>query len=78
MARLDKERQQELEPKRMQFAINQIESLGFDIIQKTKTSIQFVFKNEIVTFFPYSGWGSGKSIKDGRGINNLLKQISND
>ena len=34
-----------------------------------------MFDNEKVKFFPYSGWHTGKSIKDGRGIENLLKQL---
>jgi len=38
--------------------------------------LQFSFKDEIVTLYPYSGWHTGKSITDGRGINKLLTQIS--
>lgn len=30
---------------------------------------------EIVHFYPYSGWHTGKSINDGRGWNNLYNQI---
>lgn len=78
MARLEIDRQKKLEPKRFQYAIEKIESLGFEVTNQTNTSFQFIYKNENVTFFPYSGWASGKSIKDGRGIENLLKQIKND
>jgi hypothetical protein len=34
-----------------------------------------MFKNELVKFFPYSGWHTGKSIVDGRGIKKLLAQL---
>lgn len=75
MARLDTDRQHELEPKRIQFAIDQITNLGFEITYKDKTKIQFVYKKETVTLFPYSGWHTGKSIQDGRGIQNLIIQL---
>lgn len=75
MARLDIERQKELEPKRLEFAKNVITNLGFEIIFENENQLQFMFKNEKVTLFPFSGWHTGKSIKDGRGIENLIKQI---
>ncbi len=75
MPRLDIERQMELEPKRMQYAKEQITALGYTIDKETTTSLTFQYKGFPVTIFPYSGWHSGKTIKDGRGIDNLLKQI---
>lgn len=75
MARLDTERQKELEPQRMENAKEEFERLGYKIISETANSLQIIFKNEIVYFFPYTGWASGKSIKDGRGLYNLLKQL---
>lgn len=76
MGRLDIERQNELEPFRVRYAKGKIQELGYEIVSETKTAINFEFKGSIVTFYPYSGWHSGKTIKDGRGINNLLKQLS--
>lgn len=76
MARQDIEMQKELEPKRMDYARRKILELGFAIEQETKTAIRFRFKGELVTIFPYSGWHTGKSIVDGRGINNLLLQLT--
>lgn len=74
--RLDTERQQEFEPKRMQHAINQLESLGFKVIKiLNNNELWFSFNGSVVRFFPYSGWHTGKTIKDGRGIENLLKQL---
>lgn len=75
MPRLDQERQKRLEPQRIAYAIEQIEKLGYEIIYKDYMEIRFVFKGSIVTLFPYSGWHTGKTIKDGRGIQNLLNQI---
>ncbi len=75
MSRLNKERQSQLEPERMANAKKQIEDLGFEIIVEKQTSLTFMYNNEYVTIFPYSGWHTGKSIKDGRGLDNLLKQL---
>ena len=76
MARLNIERQQELEPERMSFAIQEIEKLGYNVTKYSDSRLEFIFKNHIVIFYPYSGWHTGKSIQDGRGLNNLLKQLN--
>ncbi len=73
--RLDKERETELQPKRMEYACSKIAELGFKYIADN-TKVCFQYKGHQVTFFPYSGWHTGKSIKDGRGLQNLLKQIT--
>lgn len=73
--RLNKERESTLQPKRINHATEEITALGFVITKTTSTYIQFVFKKQTVTFYPYSGWASGKGIKDGRGLENLLKQL---
>lgn len=75
MARLNEDRQKELEPSRSVFAKQEITKLGFEIIFENNSQIQFIFKGEIITLFPYSGWHSGKTIRDGRGIKKLLNQI---
>lgn len=78
MARLDKERQQELEPQRINFAVQKLSEIGIEVTSKDSTKITFDWKGNKITFFPYSGWHTGKGIKDGRGINNLLKQLQNE
>lgn len=75
MARLDKDRQSELEPKRISFAVEQLAKIGIEIDYEDDTKIKFMHKGEEVTLFPYSGWHTGKSIKDGRGINKLINQL---
>lgn len=74
MSRLNIERQKELEPQRIEFAKQEIKKLGLDPIVYDK-KITFLFNDELITFFPYSGWASGKGITAGRGLNNLLKQL---
>ena len=73
--RLDIEKQNRMEPERISHAKKQFEKLGIKITETTDRFIAFIYKDQNVTFWPYSGWHSGSSIKDGRGLNNLLKQI---
>lgn len=53
----------------------EITNLGLKITSITQKMIEFEFKGHTVRFYPYSGWATGKSIKDGRGLNNLIKQL---
>lgn len=73
--RLNKERQAELEPRRMEDAKDQLELWGYEIVCETNNMLQFYFKDHLITFWPYSGWASGKTIKDGRGAERLFVQI---
>lgn len=73
--RLDQNREKELNPKRMQYAKDQLILRNIPIISIDEYSIQFQYNGEICRFYPYTGWFTGKSIKDGRGIRNLLKQL---
>lgn len=75
MPRLDKERQAQLEPKRINQALDVINGLGLKVTSVSKTEIKFIFKEHTVTFFPYSGWHTGKTIVDGRGWQKLYNQI---
>ena len=81
MPRQDIERQKRLEPIRMQKAIESIEALGYEVKQIGESQIQFKYPNDfsgkIVRYYPYSGWARGANIKDGRGLNELLRQIKN-
>lgn len=73
--RLNTERQNKLEPIRMQIAINEILRLGLKITNCTDKMIEFEYKGSNIKYYPYSGWATGKTIKDGRGLNNLIKQL---
>lgn len=74
--RLNQEREKRLQPKRMQTAINKISGLGYELFDVTEKSISFLFKGNKVTYWPYSGWASGKTINDDRGLTKLLHQIA--
>ena len=74
MGRLNIDRQNRLEPERLKHAKKKIEELGYIVEEGDKVLI-FEFRGEKVRFFYYSGWHSGKTIEDGRGLQNLLKQI---
>ncbi len=71
---IDKDKKIELQPGRMEYAIKELSSI-VSLTSITETEIQFYWKGELVRFFPYTGWHSGKTIVDGRGIHNLIKQL---
>jgi len=75
MARLNIERQRELEPKRMEYVTSVLNSMGYSTVSLTDKSISFDFKGNKITIFPYSGYFSGKGVIAGRGIEKLIKQI---
>lgn len=64
MARLDTERQNELGPKRMEYAEEQLKKLGFSYLVHDGNKITFFFKDEKIQLFPFTGWHTGKSIVD--------------
>ncbi len=76
MSRLDQKRQKELEPQRMRFAKDKIEDLGLDVEEQGDTCLKFNYKDEPILFYPYSGWATGKTIEDGRGLHRLLVQLN--
>lgn len=75
MSRLNIQRQNKLEPIRMRTAINEIQRLGLTILNCTDKMIEFEYKGQPIKYFPYSGWATGKTIQDGRGLDNLLEQL---
>lgn len=74
--RLNQEREKKLQPKRIRIAIHKLSELGILLDEVDDTKIVFHFNCEKITFYPYSGWHTGKSIQDGRGLDNLLKQLT--
>lgn len=75
MARLDHERVKELTPKRTQYAKNALKKAGYQIAEETDKKLVIIFKEKKVTLYPFTGWFTGKTVKDGRGISNLVAQI---
>ncbi|MEO7048897.1 MAG: hypothetical protein ABI091_26580 [Ferruginibacter sp.] len=75
MARQDIERQNKMEPERMEYAKQEIEKLGFQVCYGSDTYLRFNYQGKIIKFFAYSGWATGGSINDCRGLQKLLKQL---
>ena len=73
--RLDQVREEEETPKRARYARGKLEELGIDIDYDDGLEIRFKFKGNTIKLWPYSGWFSGKGLKDGRGIEKLLGQM---
>ena len=76
MARLDIERQRRLEPERVAYAKKKFAALGLTATEHNGNELRFQYKGAEVRFYPYSGWATGATIQDGRGLRNLLNQIS--
>ena len=78
-AELKKELRKQKEPQRVFFAMNKLIRLGYNpAFHTAEKYIEFEFKGSPVRFFPFTGWATGKTIKDGRGLENLLKQIKEE
>lgn len=63
------------EAERMDYAIKKLTEAGMEVDRVDDKTLQFLYQGEIVSFWPWKGWHSGKSIKDGRGLRNLLNQL---
>jgi hypothetical protein len=74
--RLNQERQEKLEPVRIEGTKRKLEALGYEVtLDERNKKLTFIHKNCRVTLYPYSGWFTGKTVTDGRGFKNLLRQI---
>ena len=80
MARLDTQRQSDLEPKRMKYCFDSLMEMGHLVSVKDNTTLIIETKSGIIIqFYPYSGWFSGKKpIGQGRGFKNLLKALKKE
>ena len=76
MARLENARKSKLQLPRMQYAINELESRGYLVKKVSEAEITFFHNNEQIRYFPYSGWATGNTINDGRGLQLLLSQLN--
>lgn len=70
-----KAKRRELLPERMAHAKKRIAMAGYAFTCPDDMSISFMYKCCPVRFYPYTGWFTGKSVKDGRGLQNLLDQV---
>lgn len=76
MARLDKEREVRLSPIRYDYALKVFKENNIEVEQDIPNKCIIIkYKGNNIRFYPYSGWATGKGIKDCRGLKKLLKQI---
>lgn len=64
-------------PQRKDYAIKELLMVGI-VPQDNGDNLTFTYKGSKITFWPYTGWASGKTIKDGRGILTLVKQLKDN
>ena len=48
----------------------ELRQLGYTITLRDNKKIQFIHKGKTVTFFPYSGWATGKRYRTDEGLTN--------
>lgn len=70
-----KERKEQLQPNRAKVARSVLTELGY-VCTGDDTELRFEFNGSTVRYYPYTGWHTGKTINDGRGFSNLLRQIT--
>lgn len=73
-----KERQEALQPGRIEYARTKLKALGYDVEQTSTAALRIIHQGSPVIIYPYTGWFTGKTVRDGRGIHNLLKQLKHD
>lgn len=49
--------------------------MGYDVCEANYKRVVFWYKDNLITFWIKKQWASGKGVQDGRGIENLFKQI---
>ena len=59
-----------------QLKIIELSELGIDVHHSDKSSIKFMYQGAEVTYFAKKQWATGATIQDGRGWDNLIKQLS--
>ena len=73
------ERDETVVKTRHEYAIDlissQLEVFGLSIAGEDGQSVWFDWKGHQVRHWSYTGWHSGKTIKDGRGIHRLIDQL---
>ena len=66
----------ENEPGRWEYVLKSLRERGYKPVEdKDNKCIKFSYNGNTITVFPYTGWFTGKGVKDGRGIRKLLNQI---
>jgi hypothetical protein len=73
---LARTKREQKEPSRSQYILRELKEKGYDPQEdKENKCIHFLLHGNTITVWPYTGWFSGKGIKDGRGTKKLFRQI---
>jgi len=64
-----------IQRERKHLAIDKLSAAGYDCHYESDSEIRFFYNGNEITYFPFKQWFTGKGIKDGRMLDNLLKQI---
>lgn len=62
------------EPDRIEYAVTKLSELGIKA-DVYVSQITFMYKDSMITLYPYKGWWTGKNVGSGRGIDNLLERL---
>lgn len=64
------------EDNRIKFARQELEKRGYEVtLDESNKCLIFEYDGNTIRIYPYTGWFTGKGIKDGRGLQKLLKQL---
>lgn len=75
MKEQSKKIREEKEPSRFEYATDKLMEAGYRVGLNPKDDKSLII-NGFVTFWPFTGWYSGKGIGSGRGIHNLIKVLN--
>lgn len=69
-----KRRRSEVLPGRLDWAKKRFAQAGIPLVKESDMALIVRVRCHNVTYYPFTGWFFGKGIKDGRGLENLIKQ----
>lgn len=75
MKKVKLERRNSIEPSRLEYATDKLMQAGHSVGLNPKDH-KSIIVNGYITFWPFTGWYSGKGIGSGRGIHNLIKNLA--
>lgn len=73
---MDRMNKKERTAYKMEVAIWEITAAGCDVHYQNTGKILFMFNDSEIEYFPLKEWASGKTIRNCRGLKNLIKQLS--
>lgn len=74
MKKVKEEERAKVEPTRFEYAVDKLMEAGHKVGLNPKDD-KSIIVNNMVLFWPYTGWYSGKGVGSGRGIHNLIKKL---